>query len=525
MAAELIADDRAASQMSSTSYMQELIALVRANGRARFGHLSTIPAFESQTRFGRRMEMLMRRQGSLPYRCTPLRRAMYAVSFVVVMVVSGGVVGVTPIEAQTEKGTNRARLDLKAPAATETTEPVRVGRFVKSRASVTLSMSNTGQRVAVSPVESVFQQFLFIEFGSKANQQLSEDFHGYQGNNLKPLPRGKHEFAGTPFVIADGMIQLASKRAPDYPESVEGINVGATCTHIHFLHGSGWGSPGVADGTPLGHYAVHYEDGTADKIPIVYGEDVRDWWQLADTKGASRAIVAWTGTNDASKSFRGRQVELRLFMRTWDNPKPRVKIDNLAFHSLNASVSAPFCVGITIETRPNERAAIKVLRERNGYVRTDEHGHAVAVSLTAGRATRATLSELSHLRHLTQLDLSNNRLNQAEWDIVSELIGIRSLTLNRTNTDDKALALLARWSRLEQLRLYDTSVTDAGLKHIVSLSSLKELDLSETAISDAGMEHLWELRDLTKLDLRGTEVSERGVDFLKHALSKCIVKR
>ncbi len=34
-------------------------------------------------------------------------------------------------------------------------------------------------------------QFHFVDLAKQTNQALSEDFHGYEGNNLKPLPRGK----------------------------------------------------------------------------------------------------------------------------------------------------------------------------------------------------------------------------------------------------------------------------------------------------------------------------------------------
>ena len=103
MAAELIADDRAAAQTSRASYTQQLIALVRASGRVRIGHLGAMPVFESRTRFSRRMEMLMRRENCLPYRCTPSRRAVYAVLFVMVVAVSGSLLGIAPIQAHAGK--------------------------------------------------------------------------------------------------------------------------------------------------------------------------------------------------------------------------------------------------------------------------------------------------------------------------------------------------------------------------------------------------------------------------------------
>ncbi|WP_166831119.1 leucine-rich repeat domain-containing protein [Thalassoroseus pseudoceratinae] len=320
------------------------------------------------------------------------------------------------------------------------------------------------------------------------------------------------------------MIQLAGKRAPEWPDSVEGIPVGKKATHIHFLHGTGWGSPGVADGTVLGHYKVHYEDDTSKQVPIVYGEDLRDWWQLGDTSKASRAEIAWTGVNDASKDFRGQRVELRLFVRSWENPKHDVKIDSIDFVSLNNTVSSPFNIAMTLENRPDEKEAIMSLRQHKAFVEIGDDGHAFSVTLSTRRANHETLSPLSNLSHLQRLDLSNNHLDDDEWQLLARVAGVQSLSLNRTNTTNATLATLTEWSSLERLWLYDTDVTDAGLEHLSKLSALKELDLSQTAVSDAGIEKLASLEHLEKLDLRQTKVTRRGVERLKQKLSMCQIK-
>ncbi len=367
-------------------------------------------------------------------------------------------------------------------------------------------------------------QFHFVDLAKRTNQELSEDFHGYEGNNLKPLPRGKQTFAEIPFHVGDGMIQLAGKRAPEWPEAVEGIPVGKKATHIHFLHGTGWGSPGVADGTVLGHYTVNYEDETSKQIPIVYGEDLRDWWQLADTSLATRAETAWTGVNDASKDFRGQRVKLRLFVRSWENPNPDVKIGSIDFVSLNNTVSSPFNIAITVENRIDEKEAIKTLRQHKAFVGMGDDDQAIAVTLSTGRVNDETLTLLSNLPHLQKLDLSNNRLNNKAWEQLSQLSGVRLLSLNRTNTTDAVLATLTDWSELERLWLYDTDITDAGLKHLSTLTNLKELDLSKTAITDAGIEQLSSLEQLKKLDLRQTKVTQNGVEQLKEKLPMCQIK-
>jgi hypothetical protein len=44
---------------------------------------------------------------------------------------------------------------------------------------------------------------------------------------------------------------------------------------------------GADDGTEIGAYIVHYTEGTDERIPIIYGKDVRDWWRNSDSADES----------------------------------------------------------------------------------------------------------------------------------------------------------------------------------------------------------------------------------------------
>lgn len=55
--------------------------------------------------------MLMRRENCLSYRCTLLSRAVYAVLFVLVVAVSAGLLGIAPIQVQTEAAADAAVAD------------------------------------------------------------------------------------------------------------------------------------------------------------------------------------------------------------------------------------------------------------------------------------------------------------------------------------------------------------------------------------------------------------------------------
>jgi hypothetical protein len=101
---------------------------------------------------------------------------------------------------------------------------------------------------------------------------------------------------------------------------------------------------------------VRYEDGTKEAIPIVYGEDVRDWWNVDDSASLTRGRVAWVGENAGASQHR---MTLRLFVSDWDNPKPDTKVVGIDFVSEKAGEAAPFCIAMTLEeaTTPTAEAA------------------------------------------------------------------------------------------------------------------------------------------------------------------------
>ena len=193
----------------------------------------------------------------------------------------------------------------------------------------------------------LFRNFTTIDLQKKANLELDSSFHGYEGNHLQKLPKGDQGLGGVRFHIGKKMIQLASKRAEEFPEKVEGISVAGRFTHLHFLHATGWGSPGtVKDETQIGHYLVRFEDKSTDEIPIEYGTHVRDWWNWDDSTPTEAGEVAWEGDNPAATGF---SVRIRLYRTSWKNPKPDKTISSIDYVSVNETVCAPFCVAITGE--------------------------------------------------------------------------------------------------------------------------------------------------------------------------------
>jgi hypothetical protein len=193
-----------------------------------------------------------------------------------------------------------------------------------------------------------------IDLQPKANQKLADNFHNqdFQGNNLTQLPQGESVFGDVRFKIEDKLIQLNCKYIEDKPDKVEGILVGKKFATLYLLHATGFGAfgnPGdplyIQDGTAIGHYTVKYEDNSEEIIPIVYGEDVRDWFNHDQSKPATRGKVAWEGENEFARQF---NAKLRLYLTAWKNPKPDKKVLTIDYTREGESVAAPFCVAMTV---------------------------------------------------------------------------------------------------------------------------------------------------------------------------------
>jgi hypothetical protein len=165
-------------------------------------------------------------------------------------------------------------------------------------------------------------------------------------NHLGSLPRGIQKLDGIEFDVR-GVIQLTGTQAEAagaaFPAAQTGIKLGRKCKRLHFLQAAGWQSE---DGKVIGKYVLHYAGGETASLNVVYGVDALDWWKgAAETKPPQSATVVWTGSNPATEAAGG---SLRLFKRTYDNPKPDLTIETLDFVSTQAE-SAPFLVALTLE--------------------------------------------------------------------------------------------------------------------------------------------------------------------------------
>jgi hypothetical protein len=187
----------------------------------------------------------------------------------------------------------------------------------------------------------------FISLKGYTNVKMDENLHSQQfpNNNLKTLPTGKQKLGEVEFEIGDGVLQLGSSSV-EKPMKIEGIKVGKTLKKLHFLQACGYNAE---DDTVIGKYVVNYDDKSTAEIEITYGKDVVDWWAYPDRKGPSKGKTAWEGENEASKGF---DAKIKLYLMTWENPKPEKKVVSIDFVATKPEQpAAPFCVAITAEDK------------------------------------------------------------------------------------------------------------------------------------------------------------------------------
>jgi hypothetical protein len=169
----------------------------------------------------------------------------------------------------------------------------------------------------------------------------------WHGNGLAELPKGEQTLAGVKFKLSDEQIQLGCRSLPSAPAKVEKIPVNRRVARLYVLHALQYGtSDTVADGTHLADYTMHYADGSEAAMPVVFGEDMRNWWDFDYGKPVTRGRVVWTGTNHASEKL---NRTLRFYLGVWENPHPGKPVSHLDFVCAKDGPCAPFCMAITVE--------------------------------------------------------------------------------------------------------------------------------------------------------------------------------
>lgn len=187
----------------------------------------------------------------------------------------------------------------------------------------------------------------FISLKGHTNVKMDENLHSnnYPNNNLKSLPTGKQKLGDVEFEIGDGVLQLGSANV-DKPKEFKDIKVGRTLKKLHFLQACGYNTE---DGTVIAKYVIHYDDKTTADVEVQFGRDVVDWWAYPDRAAPTKGKVAWEGENEAAKGF---DAKIKLYLMTWENPKPDKKVETIDFVATSPEQpAAAFCVAMTAEDK------------------------------------------------------------------------------------------------------------------------------------------------------------------------------
>jgi eukaryotic-like serine/threonine-protein kinase len=170
---------------------------------------------------------------------------------------------------------------------------------------------------------------------------------------LTRLRRGTVKIKGIVF-DARGVIQLRRFEPlggtwavlwNERPLRVAGIPIGRAISRFHFLHGTGWKEP---DGTPIASLVLHYADGEQREIQVLYGRHLRDW--MFNPGGQESGVmensrVGWMDSNPVAER---QGLKLRLYVTTWENPRPEVNVTELDYVS-QMTQCAPFLIALTVE--------------------------------------------------------------------------------------------------------------------------------------------------------------------------------
>lgn len=138
----------------------------------------------------------------------------------------------------------------------------------------------------------------------------------------------------------------------------------------------------------------------------------------------------------------------------------------------------------------------------------------VSLSLDGTDTTDKALAYLEGLEKLAGLELAYTKVTDAGIPHLAKINHLWRLDLNGTNVTDKGLACLEGLTNLRDLALASTNITDAGIPYLRKFHYVYTLNLAGTRITDDGLAHLEGCANLYFLDLGSTSVTDRGIPHL-----------
>lgn len=190
---------------------------------------------------------------------------------------------------------------------------------------------------SMNPTTLDLSQFYFPRKGPPAFQEIA-----------------KHrEFDGVPFQIG-GQIKMWGKMPACYPDTIHGIRVGRTFDDLYLVHHTGW--PDV-EGEAVAYLCFNYEDGTKYIVPIRYGYQVRDWYNLPSYE---KETMADPNTTICMRLPPTRfKAPMRVFKSRIANPSPQKLVETLDVVSAR-HLASYMLLAATVVDRSSETSAAAV---------------------------------------------------------------------------------------------------------------------------------------------------------------------
>jgi Leucine-rich repeat (LRR) protein len=140
-------------------------------------------------------------------------------------------------------------------------------------------------------------------------------------------------------------------------------------------------------------------------------------------------------------------------------------------------------------------------------------GSITAVSLNGTSITDREFQVLTKLAQLKSLSLQHTETSTIGLEQIATLRSLERLDLGHTLLGDNALPMLASLTNLRTLHMPSTLVEGTGLAALKALPNLRELDLGNSPIGDEGLEQLAQLTGLESLNLRQTDITDKGMAY------------
>ncbi len=206
-------------------------------------------------------------------------------------------------------------------------------------------LTNLGADLNPGPEKLITYQYAPVDLKAFCNMGFADDREddrqgGWtdQGSekDLRNIPTGRQTFSGVPFDIINpegnkgkSCIVLAGGPKLWFPAEIKGIPVNRRADILCFLHTMAW----TVQQGQAGYYLVHYADGSSEKINLIGGVTIQEWFLAYASDVQEPLSLAW------------RDAKRGVYLLRWRNPRPEKEIKTVDFVSNKLSI--PILIGLT----------------------------------------------------------------------------------------------------------------------------------------------------------------------------------